>query len=44
MEQKVIDLLICPECKSELEQKNNKFVCKKCGKEYFFKDNILVMI
>jgi uncharacterized protein YbaR (Trm112 family) len=40
----LLDILACPACKADVELKDNKIVCKKCGKKYPIKDGIPVML
>ena len=39
----MLDILACPVCKSDLEQKNGLF-CKKCNHTYQIKDGIPVLM
>jgi len=43
---KLLEILACPVCKSDLQYKKQKNVlyCKKCKKEYPIKDGIPVFI
>jgi len=40
----LLDILACPACKGDVELKENKIVCKKCGKKYPIKDDIPIML
>jgi len=40
----LLDILACPACKGDVELKDNKIVCKKCGKKYPVRDGIPVML
>lgn len=45
--QKLLDLLICPKCKSEhlsYQPEKSEIVCKDCGQVYRVEDDIPVMI
>ena len=44
IDKELIDILICPACKGDVELKKNKIVCKKCGKRYPVKDGIPIML
>jgi hypothetical protein len=44
IDKELLDILICPACKGDVELKVNKIVCKKCGKKYPIKDGIPVML
>lgn len=37
---RIEDILVCPQCKGELEITSKKAVCRHCKKEYIKKDNI----
>ncbi len=38
--EKLLEILVCPSCKSKLTSKDNSLVCKECNKEYEVKDDI----
>ena len=40
----LLDILVCPDCKSDVEFKDNKIVCKGCGRRYPVKNGIPVML
>jgi hypothetical protein len=40
----LLAILICPDCKGDVELRDNRIVCKKCGKKYPVKDGIPVML
>ncbi len=40
----LLEILACPSCKADVEMKDNKIVCKKCGKKYPIRDGIPVML
>ena len=40
----LIEILACPDCKSDVILKDNKIVCKRCGRKYPIKDGIPVML
>ncbi len=44
IDRELLDILACPACKADVELKENKIVCKKCGKRYPIKDGIPVML
>ncbi len=35
---------VCPACKSDVELRDEKIVCTKCGRRYPIKDGIPVML
>ena len=44
IDKELLDILACPACKADLELKENRIVCKKCGKRYPVRDGIPVML
>jgi len=44
IDKELLDILACPACTSDVELKDNKIVCKKCGKKYPIKNGIPVML
>jgi len=44
IDKELLDILACPACKADVELKDNKIVCKKCGKKYPIKDDIPIML
>lgn len=34
IDKELFDILVCPVCKADVEFKENKIVCKECGKIY----------
>jgi uncharacterized protein YbaR (Trm112 family) len=40
----LLDILVCPLCKANVDIKDEHVVCKKCGRHYPIKDNIPVML
>ncbi|MDP8259694.1 MAG: Trm112 family protein [Candidatus Gygaella obscura] len=44
IDKELMDILICPACKGEVEEKEGKIICKKCGLKYPIKDGIPVML
>ena len=44
IDKELLDILACPDCKSDIELKENKIVCKKCGKKYPIRNGIPVML
>ena len=41
---KLLEILACPFCKGDVELKENKLICKKCGRRYPIRDGIPVML
>ena len=44
IDKELLDILACPACKADVELKENKIVCKSCGKKYPIKDGIPIML
>jgi len=44
IDKELLAILACPACKADVELKDNKIVCKKCGKKYPIKDDIPIML
>jgi len=44
LEKRFLDILACPACKSEVEFRHQKIVCKRCGRRYPVKEGIPVML
>jgi len=44
MDEKLLEILACPLCKSDLDLKSEKLICTKCGQEYPIVDGIPVML
>ncbi len=44
IDKQLLDILACPACKADVELKENKIVCKKCGKKYPLREGIPVML
>lgn len=43
VDKRLLELLVCTLCRSKLELYKNGVKCTKCGKEFKFKDGILIM-
>ncbi len=46
MDENLIKILACPKCKSDVELKNDKIICKnpKCALKYPIRDGIPIML
>ena len=44
IDKELLDILACPACKGDVEQKDEKIVCTRCGKKYPIKDGIPIML
>jgi uncharacterized protein YbaR (Trm112 family) len=43
-DEKLIKVLVCVVCRSEVVLKDNKIVCKGCGRKYPVRDGIPIML
>ncbi len=44
IDEELLKILACPACKSEVELKNEKIICKRCGRKYPIREGIPVML
>ncbi|MDD5561302.1 MAG: Trm112 family protein [Candidatus Omnitrophica bacterium] len=44
IDKELLNILACPACKADVELKDNKIVCKKCGRRYPVREGIPVML
>ncbi len=46
IDEELLKILACPKCKSDVELKENKIICKNpnCGLKYPIKDGIPIML
>jgi uncharacterized protein YbaR (Trm112 family) len=44
IDEELLKILACPACKSGVEYKDNKIVCRGCGRKYPVKDGIPIML
>jgi len=45
VDKNLLDFVSCPECGGDIKEKENKFYeCEGCGREYFEKNDILVLL
>lgn len=46
IDEELLKILACPKCKSDVELKENKIVCKNpdCGLKYPIRDDIPIML
>ena len=40
----LLDILACPACQGDVELKDNKIVCKGCGRKYPIRDGVPVLL
>jgi len=44
IDQKLLDILACPLCKTPVKQEGDRLVCTQCGRRYPVRDGIPVML
>jgi uncharacterized protein YbaR (Trm112 family) len=44
IDKELLDILACPACKADVQLKEDKIVCTKCGRKYPVRDGIPVML
>ena len=44
IDEQLLAILACPACRGDVELKNDRIVCKGCGRKYPVKDGIPVML
>jgi len=44
IDQKLLDILACPLCKTPVKQEGDRLVCIQCGRRYPVRDGIPVML
>jgi uncharacterized protein YbaR (Trm112 family) len=44
IDEKLLEILACPACKGNVEHKEGRIVCMKCGRRYPIQDGIPVML
>jgi uncharacterized protein YbaR (Trm112 family) len=46
LKQELLDILVCPKCKGDLEYDKDKeeLICRKCKLAYLIKDDIPIML
>ena len=44
IDEKLLEVLACPDCKAPVELRDDKIVCTGCGKRYPIRDGIPIML
>ena len=44
IDKRLLEILVCPDCKADVELKEDRLVCVKCGKRYPIRDGIPIML
>jgi len=40
----LLEILACPACKGDVEQRDEKIVCIQCSRQYPIKDDVPIML
>jgi len=40
LDRKILEIIVCPVCKGDLQKRKNNLICKKCGRKYPIIDGI----
>ncbi len=44
IDKNLLDILACPSCQGDVEYRQDKIVCLRCGLKYPIKDDIPIML
>lgn len=44
IDKELLDILVCPACKSDVRLDGQKILCEKCARRYPIKDDIPIML
>ncbi len=44
LDKDLLNIMCCPECKGEVEERGEKIICLKCGRRYPIRDGIPIML
>lgn len=44
IDKKLLEILACPLCKTDVELKGDKLICTNCGRRYPIRDDIPIML
>ena len=44
MDEELLKILACPACKADVQLKEKRIVCTKCGRKYPIRDGIPIML
>ena len=44
IDKELLSILACPDCKANVEEKDNKIICTGCKRRYPIKDGIPIML
>ncbi|HEX9780278.1 MAG TPA: Trm112 family protein [bacterium] len=44
LDPKLLEILACPVCKTQVRQEQDRLVCGRCGRRYPIRDGIPVML
>jgi len=44
IDKRLLEILVCPDCKEDVKLKGDRLVCVGCGKRYPIRDGIPIML
>lgn len=44
IDKELLNILVCPVCKTDIELKNDKVICKQCKRQYPIREGIPIML
>ncbi|MCD6361280.1 MAG: Trm112 family protein [Armatimonadetes bacterium] len=44
VDERLLEILVCPDCKGEVELEGERLVCRKCGLRYPVRNGIPIML
>jgi uncharacterized protein YbaR (Trm112 family) len=44
LSKELLEILACPDCKAAVKEEEQKIICYQCGRIYFIRDGIPVML
>ncbi len=44
VEKELLEILACPACRGDVEEKDGKIVCVKCNRSYPIKEGVPIML
>lgn len=44
VDKRLLEMLVCPECKVPVKHEDDKLICEKCKRRYPIRDDIPIML
>ena len=44
IDKELLDILVCPKCRGDVEEKNDRIICLQCGQDYLIDGDIPIML